>query len=990
MRSKVALRRVAPAVAVAFALAVGLAGPAPAQPEQTYAFQNPDLPLDTRIEDLLGRLTLEEKVSMLHQYQPAIPRLGIKSFKTGTEALHGVAWLGETTVFPQAVGLASTWDPELIKRVGSAVGDEARGFQQERPTGWGLNMWAPVVNLLRDPRWGRNEEGYSEDPLLTSAIAIAYGKGMQGDDPHYLKTAPTLKHYLANNNEVDRITTSSDLRPRVYKEYDEQAFKPAISADAATGVMTAYNLVNGRPATVTDLNSSVRTWTDKTLFNVTDADGPNNVPGSQNYYPDKPSANAAILKAGVDSYTNESADPSSTLKAVHQALDRGLITEKDVDNAVRHALSIRFRLGEFDPNGGPYGAIDKSVINSEQHQKLARTTAAESMVLLKNGKLKNGQQALPLDPKSTKKVAVVGPLENTLYTDWYSGSLPYGITPREGIQQRLGDGGTVTASEGVDRIALKNTATGKYITGGADADGAALKESAATAGATEQFDVFDWGQGVLTLRSAANGKVVGYDTGKDELANNQAQPNGWFVQQMFKLEKQPEGDYLLRYAGYETTESWFPRAGTYVAADADGTLRLVTKDKASRYAKDVVRSGIDEAVKAVKGADSAVVVVGSMPFINGREAHDRTDMNLAESQAELVKAVYKANPNTVMVLETSYPDTITWEQENLPAIVWTTHAGQETGRALADVLFGDVNPAGRLTQTWYKSVGDLPDILDYDIIKSDRTYLYYKGDPLYPFGHGLSYTQFRYGTPKLSAPAIGKNGKVTVTVPVTNSGKRDGDEVVQLYVHQRDSRDKQPVKELRAFEKVHLKAGQTKNVKLTLKAADLGHWDVTRDRMVVEDGRYDVMVGASAEDIRGRTTLRVHGEKIPARDLSKTTGAVNFDDYSGIRIVDETKTSGDAVGGTADGEWVSYRDADLKTGPKTFTARTAKESAGSGAVEIRLGGPNGKLLGTAEVPSTGDRYAYRTVTADLTAARGRHDVYLVFRGDLRISSFSLR
>jgi beta-glucosidase len=267
-------------IAVCVVLMVSLTGPLAAA-ERGYPFQDPSVALPVRVDDLLRRLTLDEKISLLHQFQPAIPRLGIPEFKAGTEALHGLAWTTDrnnngavvtanATVFPQAVGLASTWDTDLIKRVGSVVGDEARGYNSESPGVWGVQLWAPVVNLLRDPRWGRNEEGYSEDAMLTGAISTAYGNGLTGNHPRYLKTAPVLKHYLANNNEIRRDTTSSNLRPRVLREYDELAFKPAISADAATGVMGAYNLVNGRPNTVNpDFNDVVRTWTDKTLYNVT-------------------------------------------------------------------------------------------------------------------------------------------------------------------------------------------------------------------------------------------------------------------------------------------------------------------------------------------------------------------------------------------------------------------------------------------------------------------------------------------------------------------------------------------------------------------------------------------------------------------------------------------------------------------------------------------------------------------------------------------------
>jgi beta-glucosidase len=832
------------------------------------------------------------------------------------------------------------------------------------------------VNLLRDPRWGRNEEGYSEDPLLTGLLATAYGGGIEGDDPDHLRAAPVLKHYMANNNEIRRDQTSSSLRPRVKKEYDEVPFEIPLSRDAATGIMTSYNLVNGRPATVTpDAGGLVRSWSDRTLFNVTDAGAPNNIVNSQKYHPDLPTGDAAILKAGVDSFTSDDTNSSVTVNAIKEAVSRGLLAESDIDRAAGHILSIRVRLGEFDPGGGPYGKITKDVVDSPAHRALARKAAAEQMVLLKNQ-----GRALPI---ASGKVAVVGPLSNTLYTDWYSGSLPYKVTPLDGIKKRAG---SVATSEGVDRIALKDVETGKYIAGGTGS-GAVLKTGPTSASdATAQFDVFDWGQGIVTLRSAANGKTVGRYNWGDNFANDQDQPNNWFVQQMFKLEKQDDGGYLLRYSGYEKAYDWADPAKTYVKTQDDGTLALTTKDDASRYSKDLVSSGVDSAVKAVTGAGAAVVVVGSMPFINGREDHDRTTMALAEGQSELVKAVRKANPNTVVVVENSYPTTLNWEQQNVPAILWTSHAGAETGNALASILFGDDNPSGKLPQTWYRSESDLPDILDYDIIKSDRTYQYFKGKPLYPFGYGLSYTTFRYGKPKLSSHSVGRDGTVTVTVPVTNTGKRAGDEVVQLYTHQRTSRVKQPVEKLRAFAKVHAGPGETVTAKLRVKASDLAVWDVTRNKWAVEKSEHDLLIGSSSTDIRQRATLDVRGETIPDRDLSKTTRAADFDDHNGIQLVDESKTKGDAVAGAAK-SWLKFADADLGRSSGTVTARVAGTSATT--IQVRLDGPNGPLAGTLNVPSTGDEYTYKEITAQLGNARGNHDVYLVFNGETRLSTFSL-
>ncbi len=842
----------------AAAAAVLLGAPAVAR-AQGEPFRDPSLPQSARIDDLMGRLTVDEKISLLHQYEPAIPRLGIGVLKAGTEALHGVAWSNDynhsgdvvtahATTYPQAIGLASTWDPALLHQVGSAVGDEARGLHAQNPTVWGLNLWAPVVNLLRDPRWGRNEEGYSEDPTLTSAMATAYGSGMEGDDPDHLKAAPTLKHFLAYNNEAGRDVTSSEVPPRVLHEYDEQAFEPTLRAGAATGVMASYNLLNGRPMTVSPLLNEIRAWSPRPLFNVSDAFAPYNLTGSQHYFATQPEADAAMFRAGIDAYVADNNNPAPMIAAVKQALAAGYMTMADVERADRHALSIRFRLGEFDPGGGPYGSIGPEAVNAPAHQQLARRTADEAAVLLKNDR-----RTLPLDASRVHRVAVVGPLSQTVYSDWYGGQPPYVVTPAAGIGERA----AVTTSEGVDRIALADAATGRYVTSTADAVSATADSPTGAA----QFDVFDWGQGVVTLRNVATGKVMGYDGGR--FVTRDSQPNGWYVQQQFKLEPQPDGSYVIRYAGYETTESWFG-SNVYVTVGSDGRLGLgaSTPAGAARFAKTTVRSGIADAVAAAKGADAAVVVVGSMPFINGREAHDRTSMALAEGQAKLVDAVRAANPRTIMVLETSYPDTIGAEQASVPAILWTTHAGQETGHALADVLFGDYDPAGRLTQTWYRSESDLPGILDYDVIGSHETYQYFRGRPLYAFGHGLSYTTFRYGGIRLRPHVAGRHDVVRALVRVTNTGRRAGDEVVQLYTRRRGSRVVEPLKTLRAFARVYLRPGETRLVALSFKASDLSIWDVARDRWALERGPVDVMAGGASDDLPARTALYVRGEVI--------------------------------------------------------------------------------------------------------------------------------
>ncbi|MGW5741630.1 glycoside hydrolase family 3 C-terminal domain-containing protein [Amycolatopsis sp. NPDC003861] len=975
MRLSLFRRALVPAVAATLLLASSPALAAPPPP-----FRDPSRPLATRIDDLLSRLTADEKISLLHQYQPAIPRLGIGVFKTGTEALHGVAWStdydnsgavvkADGTVFPQAIGLATTWDPALVKQVGAAVGQEARGFNARNPTLWGLNLWAPVVNLLRDPRWGRNEEGYSEDPYLTGEFAKAYGHGMQGDDPRYLQAAPTLKHFLAYNNEVNRDTTSSSVPPKILHDYDEQAFKIPLEAGAANAVMPSYNLVNGRPNHVSpDLDGKLRKWAPDDIAVVSDAGAPSNLVNSEKYYATKAEGDAAAIKAGLDSFTDNDTDGSITVAAVKEALAKGFLTMADVENADRHLLSLRFRLGEFDPPGrNPYAKITPAVIGSPEHQALARKAADAQMVLLRN----NGG-ALPLNAAKNRKVAVVGPLSNTLYEDWYAGAMQYKVTPLQGIKERLGSAGTVASSEGVDRIALKDLGTGRYLT--APATTGKITAGPAVAGTAESFDVYDWGAGKNTLRAAANGKFLSYSGGA--LVNDVDQPAGWFVQQQLKLDAQPDGSYVLEYAGNEVNEPWFG-PNKFAVVGADGVLTISSPDAAhaTKFGRDVLSSGVGSAVAAAKDADTAVVVVGSMPFINGREANDRTSTELAPAQRALIEAVQKANPHTVVVVENSYPTT-GWDTLPVPGILWTSHAGQETGHAVADVLFGDTDPSGRLTQTWYASDAGLPSILDYDIAKTGMTYQYYRGKPLFPFGYGLSYTSFRYDNVR----AFQAGGQVRVSVDVTNTGARRGSDVVQLYSKNSG------VQRLRDFSKLTLAPKETRTVRFDVPVADLASWDVARDRSVVAAGVYEFSVGRNASELSAPQPVYVPGERPQPRDLSRPTQAQNFDDYSGTTLTDTSKVSGTSVA-TAAGSWVAYRNVALN-GPGRFSASVSATAASK--VTVRLDSPTGRVLGTVPVSSTGDRYAYTTVTAVLAKASGRHDVYLTFDGPVNLATFSLR
>jgi beta-glucosidase len=605
---------------------------------EAIRYRDPSLPFGVRADDLLARLTSEEKVAMLHQHSPAIPRLGLAEFRTGMEGVHGASWRDHggsgkvlpATVFPQPVGLAAAWDPELAWEVGRATGLENRALHDERPL-IGLNVWAPVVNLLRDPRWGRNEEGYSEDPLLSALLGTAFGAGLSGqgfaagpgtalgEGGGYLLTAPTIKHFLGYNNEDFRDLTSSALRARVLHEYDLVPFKAAIEARAVTGVMPSYNLVNGRPAHVSPLLALTREWTDEELLHCSDAWAPSNLVSTEHYFDDHPQAFAAALRAGLDSFTDHDGDSGFVTGHIATALQRQLISMAEVDLAVRRKLLIRLRLGEFDPGGGPFAS--GGVMLTGEHRALALRAARRSAVLLRND-----AGLLPLSGEAPLSIAVVGPLAATVYEDWYSPALPYSVSVSDGLAETFGK---VVTHEAAGRV---RTSLGV-------------------------FDVFDWGAGIVTLRSSDTGKYL--TATRDGLAVSADKPDGWFVHETFKLTLMPGGAALL-----ESTAT----------------------QQSFRLAWEPLADGTAEAVAAAGEADAAVVVVGNDPMIGGREGHDRHTLELPAGMARLVREVTEANPRTVLVVMSSYPYLAPDEAR---AVVWTSHAGQETGRAIASLLAGE-------------------------------------------------------------------------------------------------------------------------------------------------------------------------------------------------------------------------------------------------------------------------------------------------------------
>ncbi|WP_030262132.1 glycoside hydrolase family 3 protein [Streptomyces sp. NRRL B-24484] len=929
-------------------------------------YRDARLPARRRVEDLLARLTTDEKIALLHQHAPAVPRLGLAAHTTGTEALHGVSWLGPATSFPQAVGLGATWDRALLRRVGEAVATEVRAFH-ERPAApgrarIGLNVWAPVVNPLRHPLWGRNEEGYAEDPLLTAELATAYTGGLRGDHPVHWRTAPTLKHFLGYNNETDRTTSSSDLPPRVLHEYELPCYRGPVEAGAVAAVMPSYNLVNGRPAHLTPyLKEELRQWKNGAdLLVCSDAEAPSNLVAAQRWSADHAEAHAAALRAGVDSFTDHGTDSPVTTARLTEALRRGLITEAEIDAAVGRQLLMRINCGELDPELDPYAGTGQDVVGCEAHRRLARQAARQAVVLLRN---EGGLLPLPADGT----LAVLGPLGDDVLRDWYSGSLLHRTTLLDALRERLG-ADRVLYADGLDRIALRSAATGRYLSAAPDGT---LAVSAGHVGGHEGFAVQDWGHGVTTLQ-AHDGRYLTKD-GYGLLAATADHPDEWVVQETFRLERGEDGRVRVQHLG---SGHWVA-----LAAGSDAlTTHATSREQAEPFTVRTVSAGAERAAALAAAAGTVVVVVGNDPHVNGRETEDRTDLALPPQQEEVLRAARAANPRTVLALVSSYPYAHERAAADVPAVLWTAHGGQEGGAALADVLLGDHNPSGRLPQTWYRADQPLPGLLDYDVITARSTYLYLDEEPLHPFGHGLSYTEFRYGA--LTAAVDGDHALAELTV--ANRGPRAGAEVVQLYGRAHDAPVATPLRRLVGFERIELAPGEERRVAFRVALTALGRFDPGHGRWTVDPGRYTLAAGASSADLRAAAELALTGPPVPPRPgLAGPIAARDFDEAAGVRLVERTRGGGEAVaGGGAAPARLGYRAVDFGDGATRAELTVARGAAGPAAVELHLAGAVTRI----EVPGTGGRHAWTTVRADLAApAKGVHELRIVLRGTLRLA-----
>ena len=700
-------------------------------------FRDPSQPVDRRVADLVSRLTLEEKAILLNHRGPMVERFQIRADQWN-QCLNGVKWDRPATLFPTCIAMAATWNVDLLQNeIARVLSDEARAIYN----GWhldpnapgdhkGLIYRAPVINIGRNPYWGRNHEAFGEDPFLTGRMAVAYVRGLQGDDPQHLKIAATLKHYAVNNVETDRKKLDAQVSERSLREYWLPHFREAVVEAHAQSLMASYNAINGVPNNInrwllTDVLKGE--WAHEG-FVVSDLGGVKTmVEGHAQKKMAYVDAVAQSLMAGCDFSDKEFQEYIPT------AVREGKLTEARLNDALTRVLRVRFRLGEFDPfASGPYSRISPTVIDSPEHRAIALKAARQSIVLLQNR-----DHLLPLDRTKLKRIAVIGPLADRVVLNNYNGAIPRVVTSLQGIRQRAAAGTEVLHAVG-------------GLVGGA------------------------------------------------KLGNSPLEPI------------EPPLDVAAEQA---------------------------------------------KAVELARSADVAVVCVGTTTAIE-RESRDRTTLGLSGSQEELVKAVFAANPRTIVVLMSAGPLTVPWLKTNVPALLQAWWSGEEGGHALADVLFGDVNPAGRLPHTVYALEAQVPPLTEYDISKG-FTYMYLNGDPLFPFGHGLSYTSFAYSHLRLSNSKIKSDGTVTISVDITNTGQRAGDEVAQLYVHDVVSSVVRPVKELRGFQRLTLQPGEQRTVTFTLPAAKLAFWDEKTHAFLVEPGAFELMVGTSSADIRAKAVLEV-------------------------------------------------------------------------------------------------------------------------------------
>ncbi len=835
-----------------------------------------------RAADLVSRMTPEEKQSQLGNTMPPIPRLGVNAYDVWGEALHGV--VGRTfisgkkaTSFPNSVAVGASWDPELIRRETSVISDEARAFNHD--VIYTLTYWSPVVEPMRDPRWGRSGESFGEDPFLISKIAGGFIQGIMGDDPTYLKAVPCGKHYFANNAEFNRHTGSANMDDRDMREFYLLPYRTLIENDNLPAIMTAYSAVNDIPMSASKflVDTIARRTYGLNGYVTGDCDAVSDIFSGHHYVQSNAQATAAALKSGVDS------DCGSIIQAnAIDALKEGLITEADMDRALVNMFTVRMRLGEFDPkNIVPYAGIKPDIINDPSHNDLAVEVATKTPVLLKNNvSTKTGEKALPLNASNVKRIAVIGPQADVVELGPYSGQPEdeYSITPLAGIknyiaQNKLNTEVTYASGGNTDRrsdfFAIVSFSTVKKDGKVKEYD--ATKFDASAKGLVKM--VTGYRNGPLAIKGIKDGDWTSYNnidlSNVDSMKFNLSiATNGGSIEVRLGS---PTGNIIAsskvespqqRGRGFGRT-STIPVKVNNSALTGPQTIVLV-------YHAPEIQPTDKETLALAASADVAVVFVGT-DETTAREEADRFTLVLPGNQYELIKSVAAVNPNTIVVMQTM--GMVEVEQfknnPNIPGIIWTGFNGQAQGTAMAKILFGDVNPGGKLNATWYKSVNDLPDMSDYELRggpgKNGRTYWYFNKDVSYEFGYGLSYTTFDYTNFSISKSNITPNDKVTINVDVKNSGGVDGDEIIEIYVRTPDSPTslQRPIKRLKGFKRVTIPAGQTKTVSIDVDCADLWFWDTKNKRIAFDQGKYIFEIGASSKDIKGQVEANMSGSYNP-------------------------------------------------------------------------------------------------------------------------------
>jgi beta-glucosidase len=856
-------------------------------------YLDPDLPFERRAADLVSRMTTEEKISQLTNDAAAIPRLQVPAYEWWNECLHGVARAGAATVFPQAIGLAASFDAPLMKQVASVIADEGRAKHHEfaargqRGRYQGLTFWSPNINIFRDPRWGRGQETYGEDPYHTARMGVHFVQGLQGDDPRYFKVIATAKHFAVHSGpEPERHTFDVKPSERDLWETYLPAFQALVQEGKVYSVMGAYNRVSGESGSASQrlLQDILRKQWGFEGYVVSDCGAIDDIYKHHKIVATPEEAAALGVTKGCD------LECGATYKSLGAALAKDLLTEADLDLAVKRLMLARLKLGMFDPpESVRYAKIPYSVNEAPEHGRLARRMAQESIVLLKN------DGVLPLS-RQTGTIAVVGPNADELMTllGNYYGTPSKPVTALAGIRQAVDPKTKVLFARGTElvegrqdpRAATLIDATSLRPAAGSSEHGLKgeyfknreLQGPPALTRVDPRVD-FRWYRGAPTSEGVARG----------EIPPDQALPNDEFsvrwtgqlvppVTGRYEIVATGDDGFRVFLDGKAIIEDWteHPRA---LAKSASVDLEAGKGyDLRVEYFESIRDSEIrlgwrlpgardlhEEALEAARAADVVVFVGGLTGDVEGEEmavsypgfaGGDRTDISLPAPQERLLRELHATGKPVVLVLMAGSAISVEWAEKNLPAILMAWYPGQEGGRALADILFGDVSPAGRLPVTFYKSVADLPPFADYDM--KGRTYRYFSGDPLYPFGHGLSYTRFEYSGLRIDRSRVGSADPLTVAIKVKNLGKRAGDEVVQLYVRHAAPQLRQAVKSLRGFERVRLAAGEERELTFRLvPAKDFAHYDEAARKYAVEPGAYEVQVGASSKDIRLVGTIRV-------------------------------------------------------------------------------------------------------------------------------------